>query len=294
LQIAVKMPVRSLVQELFEHGAPITVFSLVIASQPFIEILLLSAFTGPTVVGWYGAFRSILGIAVSPGMILLGATFPELSRASRSLPDLRRMIDATGRLLFIVAAFTSSSLYLFANQIVAIIYGHGRFEQTILILRVSAIFIPLLFFALVLASAMTAVGRNKAMAVISIVRIAFYVVFSWLLIDLSQQRFGNGAIGLVIIAGVAEIPATIACLILLPRGAVGVTTMLNLVRACIASVCTVMPLLILQPLGFVFLFPLFAGLFAASAMVIRLVLPTDLFIMIEMARAMKPKWSGKV
>jgi O-antigen/teichoic acid export membrane protein len=290
--IAVKAPVAETIRELLRHGAPIAAFSLVLASQPFIETLMLSAFTGPAVVGWYGAYRSIFAIVTSPAMILLGATFPELSRASRSLPDLRRMIDATGRLLFIAAAFTSSALYLFADHVVAIIYGHGRFEQTASLLRVSAIFIPLLFFALVLASGMTAVGRNRAMAGISIVRIAFYVIMSWLLIDYFQQRFGNGAMGVVIIAGVAEIPATIACLTLLPRAAVGGTIMLNLVRACIASLCTVVPLLMLPP-GLLYLIPLFALLFAVSAMVTGLVLPSDLLVAMDVSRAMKPKWPRK-
>ena len=166
--VAVKAPVMKALRELLWHGAPIAAFSLVIASQPFVEILMLSAFASPAVVGWYGASRTIFGVVISPAMILLGATFPELSRASLSLPDLRRMIDATGRVMFIAAAFASSALYLFADHMVAIIYGHGRFEQTASILRVSAIFIPLLFFAYVLASAMTAVGRNKAMAGISL------------------------------------------------------------------------------------------------------------------------------
>ena len=61
---------------------------------------MLSAFAGPAVVGWYGASRTIYGIITSPAVIVLTATFPELSRASLSLPDLRRMIDATGRILF--------------------------------------------------------------------------------------------------------------------------------------------------------------------------------------------------
>jgi O-antigen/teichoic acid export membrane protein len=285
LDIKVKAPVMKALRELFTHGVPITVFSLVIASQPFVETLMLSAFSGPAVVGWYGAFRSIFGIVTSPAMILLGATFPELSRASVSLPHLRRVIDATGRVLFIAAAFTSSALYLFADHIVALIYGHGRFEQTVSILRVGAIFIPLLFFVLVLASAMTAVGRNKAMVGISIVRIAFCVVFNWLLIDYWQQRFGNGAIALVIIAGLAEVPATIACLTLLPRGAVGASTTLNLARACIASLCTVVPLSMLQPLGLLYLTPLFALLFAVTAVVTRLVLPSDLRLAMEVARS---------
>jgi hypothetical protein len=45
------------------------------------------------------------------------------------------------------------------------------------------------------------------MAVISIVRIAFCVILNWLLVDYWQQRYGNGAVALVIIAGMAEVPA---------------------------------------------------------------------------------------
>ena len=70
LDIAVKAPVIKALRELIRHGAPIAVFSLVMASQPFVEILMLSAFAGPAVVGWYGASRSIYGVVASPAMIL--------------------------------------------------------------------------------------------------------------------------------------------------------------------------------------------------------------------------------
>jgi len=285
LDFAVKAPVIKTIRELLRHGAPIATFSLVIASQPFVEILMLSTFAGPAVVGWYAASRTIFGVVISPASIVVGAAFPELSRASRSLPDLRRMIDTSGRVLFISAALASSGLYLFADPVVAIIYGHGRFEETASILRVSAIFIPPLFFGFLFAIVMLSVGRNKEMAIISIVRIALCMVFSWLLIDYWQQRFGNGAIALVIIVGMAEIPALIACLALLPRGAVGSTTMLNLVRAYIASFCTVAPLTMLQPLGLLYLTPLFALLFILTALVTRLILPSDLRLAIEVVRS---------
>jgi polysaccharide transporter, PST family len=285
LDVEVKAPAMKLLRELLRHGAPLATFSLVIASQPFIEIMMLSALAGPAVVGWYGASTNIKGIVISPAMILLVATFPALSRASRSLPDLRRVIDATGRVMFIAAAFTSSALYLFADHMVAIIYGHGRFVETASILRVSAIFVPLLFLVLVLASAMNAVGRNKAMAVISIVRIVVCVILNWLVIGYWQQRFGNGAVALVIISSIAEVPATIACLALLPKGAVGSAVTLNMVRACVASFCTVVPLSMLQPLGLMYLIPLFALLFAVTALVTRLVLPSDLRLAMEMMRS---------
>jgi O-antigen/teichoic acid export membrane protein len=271
--------------ELFRHGTPIAAFGLVIGSQPFLEIVLLSAFVGPVAVGWYGAFRNIFGTITSPALILLGAAFPELSRASLSLPDLRRTIDATERILCIAAVFASSALYLFADHIVAIPYGYGRFEQTASILRVSAIFVPLLFFTYLLASVIFILGRSKALVVVSVVRIFFCTALGWLLISYWQQRFENGAIALVVIAGVAEILATIAYLALLPRGAVGSTTTLNLARAYITSLCTVVPLSMLQPLGLFYLTLLYALWFAAIAMVTRLISPSDLRLVLQVARS---------
>lgn len=282
--ITVRAPAARAMRELLLRGAPITAFSLVIASQGFIEIMMLSAFTNSTVVGWYGASRTIFGTVISPAMIMLGATFPELSRASQSLPDFRRMIDITGRVLFIAAAFSSSALYLFADDLVAIIYGHGRLEQAAAILRVSAIFIPLGFFGLVLGAAMTAVGRNNAMAVISFIRIIFCVVLSYLFINYWQERFGNGGIALVIIAGLAEVPLVLTCLALLPKGAVGPSTTGNLFKACVASVCIVGPLSMLRPLGLLYCIPIFLASFAFIAMVFRLILPSDLRLALGLVR----------
>ena len=71
---------------------------------------------------------------------------------------------------------------------------------------------------------------------------------------------------------------------LLPRSAVGSTTTLNLFRAGTASLFTVVPLSLLQPLGLFYLVPLFCLLFAVTAMVIRLVVPSDLKLVMEVAR----------
>jgi hypothetical protein len=108
---------------------------------------------------------------------------------------------------------------------------------------------------------------------------------SCLLIDYCQRQFGNGAIAVLIVAGVTEMPAIIAYLILLPRGAVGSTTAFNLVRACIVALCTAVPLSMLQPLALWYLAPLFLLLFAVAVMVTRLVLPSDLRLTIELVRS---------
>ena len=76
----------------------------------------------------------------------------------------------------------------------------------------------------------------------------------------------------------------IACWALLPKGAVGSAVLLNVLRACVASLCTVVALSMLQPLGLLYLVPLFVLLFALTTMVTRLVLPSDLRFAMEMVR----------
>ena len=284
LSIAVSSPDTATLRELMRNGAPLAAFSLVLATQPFVEVLLLSTLAGAAVVGWYGASRTIMGIISSPAIIALGAAYPQLARAAHSLPELRQVIELTGRVLFVASALTGAGLYVFADHIVAIIYGQARVEQTAAILRVNAIFVPLLFFVLLLASAMTAVGRNKAMVVISLVRVAICVALSWLLIEYWQQRFGNGAVALVIIAGLAEIPAVVTCLILLPRGSIGMATMLNFMRSCLTALLVAWPLSMLQPASLFVLTPLFGVWFIVVAMATRLVGPSDVSLAMDFVR----------
>lgn len=280
-----KYPTASTISDVFWGGIPVVAFSLVLASQTFLDALILSALTAPAVVGWYGASRTILGIILSPAMILMGASFPELSRAAQSPARLQQMIKGTTRVLFIVAAFIASFLYLFSDHLVKIIYGHGRFEEAAAILQASAVFVPLLFFVMVLSSTLWAVGRNRAMVAISIARISFCAIANWFLIGLFQERMGNGAVGLVLIAGLAEVPAVIACLAVLPREVDRYPLVLNLVQAYAAATCVVVVVSLLQPLTLWYLVPVFILTFAIVAVATRLVLLSDLRVAIDVARS---------
>jgi O-antigen/teichoic acid export membrane protein len=276
LGVKVGAPAFRALRELLWFGAPIVALSLVTALQPFTEVMMLSAFTGSEVVGWYGAGRTIFGIITSPGMILATAAFPVLSRVSLSGPDLQRVLESTARIMLVAAAFASSALYLFADQIVSIIYGHGRFEQTSEILRAGAIFLPIFFLGYLFAIAMFAIGKTKEFAFIGWVKLAAVTIFNLFAIDFCQTHFGNGSIALLVTSGATEIFVVISVIPLLPRGALDRTTLLNFVRACMVSIFAVLALSALPPLGPWFLAPLFALTFALAAMAAKLILPSDL------------------
>ncbi|MFM9845645.1 MAG: oligosaccharide flippase family protein [Hyphomicrobiaceae bacterium] len=285
LGLRAKAPSAKAVRELVFQGAPIVLYALVVASQSLGEMLILSAFAGSTVVGWYGASRTVFGIAISPAMIALNASFPEFSRASLSTERMRHIIELTGRIIFITAAAVSSALYVFADHIIGIIFGYGHFVDAPSVLRAMAVFIPLSFLVLLLGSAMVAIGQNRELLIIGVVRIMACLIASWMFMDFWQQRFGNGAIFLVIVAGLSEIPASLASLVILPRGSVSLATILNLMRACATGIGAVLPLSILEPLDLWYEVPLFVIGFGAAALATQLVSRGDLRLVVNLARS---------
>jgi PST family polysaccharide transporter len=287
LRLTIKPPTSGVLRELTKSGTPIVLYSLTIAFQPFVEVMILSTLTEPEVVGWYGAFRTIFSIMLSPAMILAQASLPQLSRASLSPPDFRRVLNSTARLLLLAAAFASSSLYFFGDRIVAIIFGHGHFQETAAILQVGALVLPLLFLGYLLGTALSAVGRNKQLAFTTGAAVLGSVVVSWFGIPFFQAHYGNGGLALVVISGVAEIIVLLAFVAVLPRGSVGWTMPVNLVRACAASICTVLLLSAVAHLELWIVAPLFVLTFSLLALLTRLMSTKDLEVGLMWLRNLK-------
>src|SRR5262249_47270507 len=108
-------------QELVRGGAPIAVFFVAMAVQPFVDIIVLSKLAPRDAVGWYGAARNIMVVIFSPATIMGAASFPELCRVSGSVPDLRRALRASFRLLVGLGALAAVGTFLFADVAVGLI-----------------------------------------------------------------------------------------------------------------------------------------------------------------------------
>ncbi|MGA2999402.1 oligosaccharide flippase family protein [Bradyrhizobium sp.] len=238
--LTIKPPTSTVIWELTRSGTPIFLFSLIIALRPFVEVMMLSKLTGPEVVGWYGAYSTIFGIMLSPAMILAQASLPQLSRASLSPSDFRHGLSSMARLLLLAAALAASSLYIFGDYIVAMIFGYGRFQQTVVILRVGAFSLPLLFLGCLLGNALSAVARNKEIAFVSGAIVLAGAAMNWFGITFFQSQFGNGAIALAVTAGITEIAVLFLFKVLLPHGSVGWAMLVDLLRAYAVSICSVL------------------------------------------------------
>jgi O-antigen/teichoic acid export membrane protein len=276
LDVKVAAPTYSGLQEQLRLGAPIAVYGFTFALHPLVDVWVLSRLTAPEVVGWYGAARAILGFVVAPAAILGSASFPEVSRVCHSVPDLRRVLATNARLLLVVGAFAATFFFTFADHLVITIYGRGQFEKTAQLLRAFVPFLPLLFLGLLLGNATAAVGKNKEMAFAKIIFLVVTTVIAWFLIDFCQKRFGNGAIALMFVSGLAEVWMLACFAYWLPRGSLTRSMFVDVSRAMCAVAFTLVPLWLVQPLPLWLLVPLYFSLFTAVAWTLNLVAKADI------------------
>ncbi len=268
-------PARHTVRELLVSGAPIVVFLLTLALQPFLDVLILSVLTPTEVVGWYGAARTVLGTIIAPASIMATATYPEISRAAQHIPELRQLLKSTARLLLATSALASAALYVFADFVIALIYGAGDFASAAQILRTSAPILPVLFLNFLIGTTFNALGKTKELAVAKFVNVIIAAGLAWVAINICQSRFGNGAVGLMIAFGIAEVVMLLSLAYLLPRGVLSHAAVFDLLRAGLVTAATIIPIVMLPTLPVVLAAILLSGLYFTSAMILGLLKMSD-------------------
>lgn len=269
-------PERGTLQELASGGTPIALFLVVLAVQPFIDAMVLSALVPADVVGWYGAARNIMALVCAPAIILGTASFPELARVSESTPEFRGVLRTSWRLLLGLGTLAAVGTFMFADFAVSLIYGKGHFQPAVDVLRIFALVLPLLFIDILLGYAIMVVGKTKEMAVIKVLTVAISMGLAILLIPICQVRFGNGGIGSALAFGSTEVVMLMAFLWLLPRGVLEFSWFLDFMRAAAAAVGTMAMLLVLPSMTEWLMIPICIAVFSALVLASGLIRRTDL------------------
>lgn len=105
-----------------------------------IDVTLLSKLSGDAVVGWYGAAYRLFETVNFLPQAFMFAFFPVFSQLF-TRPDQSLKLAAQKSLNFLTAAGLPIALgtFLLASKIIHLLYGYGRYEQSIVALRVLAI-----------------------------------------------------------------------------------------------------------------------------------------------------------
>jgi len=209
---------RSTLKDLLKGGTPFVFFNLAMALQPCIDAWYLDKLAPSEVMGWFAVTRRLLGVLLFPASALLGALYPTLCRLHTS--DLDGFVRMSRGALYSVALAVvpvalGCGLY---PEIGISIFSREAFGPAEDNLRISAVFLFLVYFSMPLGICILAAGKQRAWSLVQAMCVVVSLVLDPRLVPWFQRRMGNGGLGLCI-AGVASEALVVGCgIALAPRG----------------------------------------------------------------------------
>lgn len=279
----------AMARDLVRSGVPLLAMTVAVSAQSYLDAILLSKLSPANVVGWYGAAKSILGTLMAPAVILGGAAYPRIARASHDPAALRMEARAAFRPLVWLAALAGTGTYLFAGNAVDLIYSSRGFAPAATILQVFAPGFFLLFVDILLGNIIYASGGGTGFAVAKIVSVAVGTGLDVLLIPLCQQRYGNGGIGVVVAFALSEVFVFGGALLTVPRGALDPALALDGARSLGAAGATLLLFYLVPALPPWLGVPSCVAVFTAVSMALGLVSRRDLALLRSLVSSRRPE-----
>jgi O-antigen/teichoic acid export membrane protein len=263
-------------RDLLVAGAPLLAMMAAVQVQPYLDAIILSKLVPGTVVGWFGAARSILNSLMAPAAILGAAAYPRIARVSADAAALRQEVRSAFRPLLWLGALAGTGTYLFADTAIRLIYGARGFGPSATILQVFAPGLVLIFIDILLGNVIYASGRGTWFAAAKIMSVVVGSVLDLLLIPYFQEHFGNGGIGVFVAFGLSEFVVLGGALIVLRQGTLTGATALDFARALGAAATTLLLFRLTPALPPWVGIPLCVAVFAVASMALGLMGGGDL------------------
>jgi O-antigen/teichoic acid export membrane protein len=149
-----------------------------------------------------------------------------------------------------LGALAAVGTFLFADDVIAIMYGEGNFVPSGIILKVYAPGFFLLFISVLFGVALFSLDREKAFTILKVTSVAICTVLELVLIPMFQERTGNGGIGVVVAFVISEIVLVAGAMYMLRRKCLGLDILIDMARALGAASITLAFFWWLPPLPF--------------------------------------------
>ena len=147
-----------------------------------VDVVILQAFAGPTVVGYYStAYRFIDGLNVISSNFVL-AVFPIMSRQVFAPDKLRRIVSLSVRVLLTLAFPICFGMFMFAEPLVLSVGGEEYLPHSAFALQALIWFLPLSFVNGLFQYVLIAVNRQKLVTVAFLIASSFNLVVNLMLI----------------------------------------------------------------------------------------------------------------
>jgi O-antigen/teichoic acid export membrane protein len=238
------------------------------------------------VLGSYAAAQRIISVAVFiPGIIGM-PLYPALCRLAQAddQEGFRRLLRRGLRAVMLMIVPITALCIAGAPVIPSLVRWPEEFNQTVPLIVILALQMPLVAVDILLALALAALHREHLWFRVGAAAAVLSTLANLLLIPFFQRTMGNGAIGAAGVTVGAELVILVGSFVVLPRGTVGWSLAAVAARVATAgTACWAATAVLLGPASAV-LSPIVAlgaasaggGLaFVATAMLLRLVCPSD-------------------
>lgn len=279
---------------LLKQGFPFLLLSAFALIYYRIDVIMLSHMTNERVVGWYTVpYRLFDSLMFFPSLLHI-TIFPVFSRLwqdgrAELAVTVRRVVD----IIVIVGILIAAVTLVLSKPIISFLFGLENFTNSVIILQILAITIPLVYVNFITGTVASAVDKQKRVSVIAAIAVFINVGLNWWLIPYFQQTMGNGGIGAGIATIITEVYIMVLFFSLVPKGILNLTIVTITIRSSVAGVITAASVWWMDEQGLPFYFSAIAGTLAYIAILIvtRVVTRQDISFITDLARLRTPSVS---
>jgi O-antigen/teichoic acid export membrane protein len=205
------------------------------------EVALLAALTRQDVVGWWASAHRVVNAPLFIPATIATPLLPSLSRCRDDRSELNRTLRRSLVLMLALTVPMCALVLALAPTIPRLLGWRAEFENTVGLMMVLSVQLPLVAVGMVLGTALVALSAERSWLVVNVVTTLVCAVLGLIAVPFFDARFQNGAIGLAIVRNVCEVVMIGGALILLPRGAIdgptiGICARVTLAGCALAAV----------------------------------------------------------
>ncbi|MGB7963882.1 MAG: flippase [Propionicimonas sp.] len=221
--------------QVLRKAGPYWLISVLFVAYVWTDGFLLGILVPTEVVGWYGAATRLFTTMGFVAVIVATASLPRMIAAHAESPD--RMFAAARQpfeWVFIAGLPLGVGMACTANDLVPFLYGHD-YANSVIPLVILSLGLPLTYVNTVAAQVFIASGRPNMIAWLLATASAFNIALNLMLIPLTQEQWGNGAIGAAASLFLTEVVQVCMCMAIIGRKLMSRPALVRLGSAALAA-----------------------------------------------------------
>lgn len=259
---------RQLLRTVLLGGLPFFVWQAALLIYGQIDTVLLSFLASDAVVGWYAAAYRIVMIPVFMPTIIVTVIFPALSAAARDVPAFNAIARRAVHAAAIITIPMALGIMLLPDKIIGLLGYPETFSHSALPLILLAPHLPVAAIDVMIGCVLNTRDKQRQWALTAVAAAALNPLMNVVAIPLSQNMFGNGAVGAATITTVTELFMMAVGLRLMPRGVLNRATVTDVGRMLAAGLAMAGVVLITRDLPIVVPIVLGAAVYAGACLVV--------------------------